>query len=130
MARLRARRLVLHPLRPDYLLTALEGLIRLYMIQERSDDAGSVLWEVLPQLDPKDRPSVFILRLKTLLEAIEPTESREILERYLKSDPDDWLSGRALARMEQAVGNLDQADALIEQCLANQPKDPEVCATG
>jgi tetratricopeptide (TPR) repeat protein len=116
----------LHPLPAAMLLGAAQGLIALYVVEERPVDAAEVVWQVKEQMPPEWLPNALIMRLRTETERIDPREAVSVLRRYVANDPSDWQAIRALARAEQAVGRTAEADEWIAEAIRLRPDDPMV----
>jgi Flp pilus assembly protein TadD len=115
---------VTQALTDEMLISAGEGLLGLYVLEERPAEAAKVTWSIFRQWPEELRPRALIMRLRTATERIDPKEAVAMLRRYVTADPADWHARRALARASQAVGDIEQADQQIARCIAERPEDP------
>jgi tetratricopeptide (TPR) repeat protein len=115
----------LHPVERKYVTAAVMDLLELYAIEGRWSDAARLIWTDYDRLDdPHDREALLVMRMRTELERITPAVAAEKLRRFLAADPEDWAAERALAKVEVALNNGDEAKKLLEGCLEHQPQDP------
>jgi tetratricopeptide (TPR) repeat protein len=111
----------LHPIAPDLLYDVCQELLKLYAIEDRWEDAYPVIWTAYDHGSPSDQPVLLAMRIRPELERVAPTETIEILRRFVAAAPDDWEALRALARAEQALGNPTEAARLFQVCLEASP---------
>jgi tetratricopeptide (TPR) repeat protein len=98
-------------------------LLRLYAIEDRWEDAAPLIWSAYDQAAPPDRALWLIIRLRSELERVAPSETIVPLRRYVTADPEDGEALRALARAEQALGCPAAAATHFRLCLARHPGD-------
>jgi tetratricopeptide (TPR) repeat protein len=115
---------VFHPMNPEYLAGAAEGLLGLYAAEGRWDEARAVLWEIYAQLGASARPKVLNKWLQTVFWRIDPKEPSQMLRRAVAADPDDWGAHLGLARVAEAVRDAATADRHRRECIRIRPDDP------
>jgi tetratricopeptide (TPR) repeat protein len=98
-------------------------LLRLYAIEDRWEDAAPLIWNAYDQAAPAERAVWLIIRLRSELERIAPSETIVPLRRYVAADPEDGEALRALARAEQALGRRSEAAGHFQLCLERHPND-------
>jgi Flp pilus assembly protein TadD len=117
----------LHPTPPEFFKAAVEGLLELYSIEGRWDDARRVIWAAYDQTeDPADRRIILITRLRTEVERIDPGKAAPRLRQFLDADPKDLDVRLALCRAEQALGHEAEATRQMQVCLKEHTDDPRV----
>ena len=86
-------------------------LLRLYAIEDRWEDAAPLIWNAYDQAAPADRALWLIIRLRSELERIAPSETIVPLRRYVAADPEDGEALRALRAPSRpwAAGRTPQA---------------------
>jgi tetratricopeptide (TPR) repeat protein len=113
----------LHPVKPDLFHDICQGLLNLYAIEDRWEDAYPVMWTAYDHVAPVDRPVLLTMRMRPELERVSPKESIAILGRYVAADADDWEARRSLARAEQALSRPAEAARHFQACLAGGRDD-------
>ena len=113
----------LHPQPPDIYHDAFFELMKLYATQDRWDEAFVSLWRAYDEATPEDRFTLLLWRMRAELERVAPAEALPRLQNYVAADPTDLESLRALARTEQALGKLDDANLHFKACLKLAPAD-------
>jgi tetratricopeptide (TPR) repeat protein len=98
-------------------------LLRLYSIEDRWEDAAPLIWKAYDRAAPADRALWLIIRLRSELERVAPSETIVPLRRYVAADPEDGEALRALARAEQSLGLRKEAAAHFQRCLDWHPDD-------
>jgi tetratricopeptide (TPR) repeat protein len=91
------------------------GLVQLYAIEARNDEARPLIWE-LHRVSPQP---VAVLELLGRLdvEGAEPHEASQELERFIAADPGDFDACRGLAQHYLVLGRAREARPLAERCL-------------
>ena len=113
----------LHPVKPDLFHDICQGLLNLYAIEDRWEDAYPVMWTAYDHVAPVDQPVLLTMRMRPELERVSPKESIAILGRYVAADADDWEARRSLARAEQALSRPAEAARHFQVCLAGGRDD-------
>ncbi|WP_435009075.1 tetratricopeptide repeat protein [Tundrisphaera lichenicola] len=113
----------LHPAPPNLFAGAAKELVALYVLEGRLDEARKTLWRAYDQATPIERPGVLAMRVRAELERIAHEEAVAKLRGYIEADPQDWDARRALALEEQAIGNGEAADRVLNDCLQSRPDD-------
>ena len=113
----------LHPVSADVFHDACQGLLKIYAVEDRWEDAYPVIWTAYDHASPIDQPALLTMRMRPELERVAPKESIEVLRRYVAATPDDWEAIRALARAEKAVGRQAEAAQHFQEILKSRPDD-------
>jgi Flp pilus assembly protein TadD len=113
----------LHPTPPEYYKAATEGLLELFAAEGRWEAARELIWATFDQVDPADKESVLIMRLRTEVERIDPATAVARLRSAVAADHGDVDARRALARTEAALGNEVEATRQMRTCLSQRPTD-------
>jgi len=113
----------LHPAPPAIFQDASVELLKLYATEDRWEDAPRVIWDAYDRAGPEDRSLLLIMRMRSELERVAPSEAMVRLKRYVAADPEDGEALRALARAELALGRSDDAAQHFQACLARHPND-------
>jgi tetratricopeptide (TPR) repeat protein len=113
----------LHPLPSELLHDACQGLLKLYAIEDRWEDAYPVMWTAYDHAAAVDRPVLLAMRMRPELERVAHKESVGVLERYVAAAADDWEALRALARAKAALGLSAEAARHFQACLKGRPDD-------
>ena len=80
----------LHPISPALHHDASQELLKIYAIEDRWDDAYSVIWRAYDRGKSVDRLALLSMRLRPELERVSHGESSAILRRYIAAQFDDW----------------------------------------
>ncbi len=114
----------LHPTPPRTLYVAHQELIKLYAMEDRLDDARAIIWDAYDQADEREHSGILAMRMRLELERISPEGRAVELRKWIKADPDDVDSRRALAMAERLIaGREAEADKQIKICISRWPKD-------
>ncbi len=116
----------LHPPPATYFSNACMNLAKLYLLQNRSEEAVEVLWQLYEEVEPRHHESILSVRFESILNQVRPDHAVEYLRQFVETVPDDWNSRRALALAEQANGRPETAIRQINACLEALPDDPKV----
>ena len=112
----------LHPVPENLYHDACMGLLNLYAIEDRWEDAYPLIWAAYDHASGSDeRLNWLTMRMRAELERISHKESITSLRRYVAADPLDLEALRALARAEQTVGETDDAERHFRECLKLRP---------
>lgn len=113
----------LHLAPPAIFLDATVELLKLYATEDRWEDAPPIIWAAYDRASPEDRSLLLVMRMRSELERVAPSESIGRLQRYVAADPQDVEARRALARAELALGRTDDAAREFRTCLKDRPDD-------
>lgn len=116
----------LHPLPGDYYSDAALELLKLYITQDRVEDAIKVIWQAYDHAELAEKSTVLGMRMRLELERIAPKATAQDLRKFVAADPSDIESRRALAKAEQALGQSELAVNLMMECLTDNPQSPRV----
>jgi len=115
----------LHPVPEMYYLTAIEALIEIYATQERWEEAREMAWSCLDRVAPDQRINVLFMLLRTRVQRVAAEARAPKLRRFVAADPRDIDSRLALARVEAALGNAEEAERQLTIALEQEPSNVE-----
>ena len=116
----------LHPPDPGLYHDAGQELLKLYVTEDRWEDAYPIIWMAFDHAAPVDRPAMLSMRIRSALERVSPVENARVLRRYVAADPSDHEALRSLANAELAISQGADALRHMEDCLRARPEDPRV----
>jgi tetratricopeptide (TPR) repeat protein len=116
----------LHPTPPQVFTDSVKGLVGLYKLEERKEEARALLWWAYEQTAPDGHPQILIMLVWMELRRSELTASIDTLRRFVAATPDDWEARRALASAEMELGREAEAKREIQACLKARPGDLRV----
>jgi tetratricopeptide (TPR) repeat protein len=112
----------LHPVPENIYHDACMGLLNLYAIEDRWEDAYPLIWIAYDHAaGSEERLNWLTMRMRAELERISHKESITTLRRYVAADALDLEALRALARAEQTVGEIADAERHFRDCLKRRP---------
>ena len=112
----------LHPVDASLLSDAYRGLLRIYAIEDRWEDAYPIIWIAYDRSSgSKERLYWLTMRMRAELERVSPKESIIELRRYVAAAADDYEALHALARAEIALGDRPEAERHYQACLKMRP---------
>jgi tetratricopeptide (TPR) repeat protein len=112
----------LHPVSAEIYHDTCMGLLNLYAIEDRWEDAYPVMWIAYDRANGLDeRLDWLTMRMRAELERLSPKETIAKLRRYVAADGLDLEALRALARAEQAIGQIAEAESHFRECLKLRP---------
>ncbi|CAN5893750.1 hypothetical protein BH23PLA1_BH23PLA1_09570 [soil metagenome] len=114
----------LHPPPSEFFSNACLNLAKLYLLQNRQEEAVAVIWRLYEAVEPRHHESILGVRFESELNRVRPDQAVVPLRRFVETVPEDGNSRRALALAEQAIGRSEEALRQIEACLSAQPDDP------
>jgi hypothetical protein len=114
----------LHPVDKKFITAAVMDLLELFAVENRWSDAAKLIWSEYDRIDDAhDREALLVMRMRTKVERIMPSVASAKLKKFLAADPADWEARRALAKVEAALNNPDEAKRLLDTCLHERPED-------
>ena len=112
----------LHPVPGNIYHDACMALLNLYAIEDRWEDAYPLIWIAYDHAAGADERLYWLtMRMRAELERISHKESITTLRRYVAADSTDLEALRALARAEQTVGEIADAERHFRDCLKMRP---------